>query len=292
MIPAQSNHPEKSKRRSIRDDIDSLAMNVAQIKHVCQGLIDRMDVNEFITPEALRETDPNNTLSRTYSVVDVAQIAAGCMGETYQDRVLEAMRLLEAAEEIAKPNPWKNQSSETDAEEDAAYNRFCERTNEAWKIVRECTTKDGVPKMEVLAKVYVWCGRSGKSDAQGKAYTKWADKAVEGLAEISAWRDYISKHPEKQTPIEYAAWRKTWKSRKAKFDTGEFLKQFERPCANGRAAYFLNQEWAVTALAGNGKGDFTALMESWMTPKARRLLHDPVTQKYVAHGDRKNCKTR
>jgi hypothetical protein len=292
MTTDQPPRPAKSKQRSMRDDIDSLAMNVARIKGICQGLSERLDWNEFITPEALRESDPNIILSRAYSVVDVARIAAGCGGSSSRDRVLEAMQLLEAAEEIAKPNPWKNQSSEEYAKADAEYNRRREWIELARQFVRESSTKEGVSRSQILSKVYEYCGRTGDANAQNKAYMKWATAAAGEWAEICSWRDYISKHPEKETQSGCTAWRKKWKSRGGGFPADGFLKHFEKPYANGSAAYFLNEESVVNVLAGNGTPEFTPLLKSWLNPKNQRLLHDPTTKEYVAHGDRKNRKTR
>jgi hypothetical protein len=276
----------------MRDDIDGLAMNVARIKGICQGLSERMNGDEIITPEALLESEPNIILSRSYSVVDVARIAAGCVGGNSHERVLEAMRLLEAAEEIAKPNPWKNQSDEEDAKADAEYGRWRALVEWARETVKECSSNEGVSRQQILSKVYSYCGRSGNSNAQSKAYMKWATVAAGEWAEISAWRNYVSKHPEKGTQNACTAWRKKWKSRGGEFPANEFLKRFEKPHSNGSAAYFLNEELAVIVLAGDGMGDFTPLLKSWLNPKIQRLLHDPNTGKLVSSSDRKNKGSR
>ena len=230
--------------------------------------------------------------SSDLSVLDVARIAAGCVGETCRDRVLEAMRLLKAAEEIAKPDLWENPSSVEDAEADAVDNRYIQRRKQAVEIVSESVTSNGVPRKEVLAKVYKLCGRSGDSSAQGKAYMKWASAAEEELAEFRAWCDYVSKNPEKNSPETSVAWWKKWKSTHSKFDGYEFLEHYEKPCAKGSAAYFKSEEMAVTALAGDGTGNFIPLLEYWMNPKGRKLLHDPATKKFVRHGDRKNSPSK
>jgi hypothetical protein len=68
-----------------------------------------MNTTRFsITPEVLRQQHPI-IIWQSYPVEEVAKIAAGCAAGTPQDRILEALKLLAAAEEIAIWTPWTDQ---------------------------------------------------------------------------------------------------------------------------------------------------------------------------------------
>lgn len=68
-----------------------------------------MNDNRFsITPEVLLQQHPI-LIWQSYPVEEVAKIAAGCAGGTPQERILEALKLLAAAEEIATWTPWTDQ---------------------------------------------------------------------------------------------------------------------------------------------------------------------------------------
>ncbi len=66
------------------------------------------DTRFTITPEVLREQHPI-VIWQSYPVEEVAKIAAGCAGRTPQERILEALKLLAAAEDIATWTPWTEQ---------------------------------------------------------------------------------------------------------------------------------------------------------------------------------------
>lgn len=267
-----------------------LASGIGNVRASTAGIEELLSQRDFITPDSVMVTDPNIILSRAYPLVEVARIAAGCAGSSDQERILNALRLLAAAEGIANPDPWASQSDNVVADE--KYDSMIDLHSKALEIVAACTDGKGTQRNEVLSGVYQWLGRKGSQNAQNKAYMKWADAAAAECAEITAWRDYVSKHPEKHTPESCSAWRKKWRSKRAKFDAGKFLKRLERPSVNGATAYFLDQQAALTALIGDDSGDFTPLLEAWIGPRERDLLRDPETRQFVARGDRKNRATR
>jgi len=173
-----------------------------------------MNDNRFsITPEVLLQQHPI-LIGQSYPVEEVGKIAAGCAGGTPQDRILEALKLLAAAEEIANWTPWTDQDSRREEGDglgdipdfDAEQVMF-ELEQMAPEIIRQATNGDGQIARKELCKIAcAKAGRVGKneeplSDDRTEALflEGWLPYAADSLARWEVFRQIRS---EKEPPCE------------------------------------------------------------------------------------------
>jgi hypothetical protein len=278
--PSRSNSPENH-------DLHALLRLAGEISKTVEAIAEGPPARLFITPEVALPC----VMQQAYSVEDVARIAAGCVGSP-RERVMEAMRLLEAAEELASPILCADQSCDADEAADKAEEERLLLREAAQEIVRLATDAKGVSRSDVLRLAYNWCGRPGGENAQRKAYRTWASNAGNESAEIAAWQGYIEDHPSKLTPEGSKEWRKRWKSSSGRECDAGFLERYELPYEKGAAVYFRNEDAAIEILVGGDVEEFTPLLRAWTDPKQRMMVRDPNTGKAVSRSDRRNKGTR
>lgn len=251
----------------------------------------------IITPE---NALPHVVLWQTYSVEEVARIAAACAGKSQQERIIAALKLLEAVENFANPYaPWLDQDAsreEGDGLGDLPDNGDKIRllTEAAEKIIKLATKNGKVSRKAVLQKSYAWAELVGAENAQNQAYTKWAKAAARECAKWTAWDEHVKKHPEDLTPGAGKAWEIKWgkgAGNKVHSHT-EFLSHFELPMENGQAACFRNDNAALALLAGNKGRDYTPFLQHLKTLRRRTPLHSKKTGKIVSPSDRENKESR
>jgi hypothetical protein len=190
----------------------------------------------FITPETAH---PHAILWQSYSIEHVAQIAASIIGGTYHDRVTEALKLLEAAEKIAKPDPWEDQHllrcegdglGDMPEETDPGGRRF----EIARNLVAMVTAKDGrVPLKDLLAKCYEWDNREVTDSARRKAFAAWAMEA----AQFEHWQIHTRNNPLELCAEGFERWKRHLKPPKP--DTTSLLSRFGLTTKKGKTGVFL-----------------------------------------------------
>lgn len=167
---------------------DDLVTELAQIRHILDGRLEHDRNRLLVTPEI---ACPHANLSQPYSVEDVARIAAGCAGETHQDRIIDALRLLAAAENIANPMaPWLDQDSASDDEQAMDVLR-----RQVSEIIKQATTKaGGIDRVKLCKIACLKAGRVGKSgnllsdDRVEKLFHEWLADAADSHARWEVFR--------------------------------------------------------------------------------------------------------
>lgn len=117
---------------------------------------------------------PHAILWQSYSVEEVALIAARCEGETHQKRVIEALKLIEAVENIANPlAAWLDQDSHReegdglgnvpDIEKEQELSKLYQQTDE---IIRLATDADG--KINRIELCNLACEKAGRKSPKTK----------------------------------------------------------------------------------------------------------------------------
>jgi hypothetical protein len=135
---------------------------------------------------------PHVVLWQSYSVEDVARIASACAGETHQDRIVDALKLLEAVEKIANPMaPWLDQDTVSDDER--VMDELRRQTPE---IIKRATSETGrIDRMELCRIACEKAGRVGKGekpltdDRIEKLFHEWLSGAADSHARWEAFRD-------------------------------------------------------------------------------------------------------
>ncbi len=243
---------------------------------------------------------PHVILEQSYPVEVVATIAAACPGSNHRERVLDALALLAAAEEIANPDPWKDQhlsrnqgdglgdlpnDSDTQPEIEATARQIIARASKDGVILRK----------DVLDAVYEWAGRSGEESARNKSFTTWGEAAAADSLEVAAWRDYVGKHPTKRTIEHCKKWRTAWRKKggkkRASSSGRRFIEQFETPRVKGQAAEFRDSDAALLALAGDESGSFIPFLH-WVKERRRALMLHSSNGEWVSPSDRRNKGSR
>jgi hypothetical protein len=142
----------------------------------------------LITPD---NALPHVVLWQSYSVEDVARIASACAGETHQDRIVEALKLLEAVEKIANPMaPWLEQDVASDDER--VMDELRRQTPE---IIKGATSETGrIDRMELCRIACEKAGRVGKGgkpltdDRIEKLFHEWLSVAADSHARWEVFR--------------------------------------------------------------------------------------------------------
>lgn len=150
------------------------------------------DTRFSITPEVLLQQHPI-IIWQSYPVEEVAKIAAGCAGGTPQDRILEALKLLSAAEEIAIWTPWTDQHlrrEEGDGLGDIPdFQReqvVFEFEQMAPEFIRHATNEDGQIARKELCKIA--CAKAGRV---GKNEEPLSEDRTEALF-LEGWLPYAA----------------------------------------------------------------------------------------------------
>lgn len=241
---------------------------------------------------------PHVILGQSYRVEVVAGIAASCPGATHRERVLDALALLAAAEDIANPDPWRDQHLMRTAGDGLGdLPTESDRQNDLMKVAREIVAesseKGDITRKSILARVYAWAGRSGEEDARNKAFLKWSAVAAAECSERSAWEAHVKDHPERKTADHCAKWRKRWKRNWGKANgkpaTRHFLEQFEKPLKRGETAILRDSEAAIALLTGDGR--FISFLE-WVSGTRKSPMMRSADGTYVASSDRLNERSR
>lgn len=142
----------------------------------------------LITPD---NALPHVVLWQPYSVEDVARIAASCSGQTHQARIIDALKLLEAAERIANPMaPWLDQ--DTVSNEERIMDDLRRQTPE---IIKQATAATG--RIDRMALCKIACEKAGRvgtgekpltADRIEKLFHEWLSVAAENSARWEAFR--------------------------------------------------------------------------------------------------------
>jgi hypothetical protein len=207
-------------------------------------------------------------LRKSYPAEEIARIASSCPGETSKDRIVEAMKLLEAIEKNANPDPWENQHlfrRQGDGLGDLPEigDAGGERRADA-KFLVEWSTIDGVvPLKTLLALCYDWVGRPGGDSARSKAFATWVKESIQ-LQEMRDHRrtlDATAKKPAKKK----RGGRNPGEAKRIKF--------YERIglAKEGNRLVFACAEAAVQMLADAGQGYLPFL--KWLHEPRRTNPH-------------------
>lgn len=195
----------KSKQRTLREELDGLSLNVAEIKQFCESASIRQGRRELIAPE---DVLPHGLfLRRPYAVEEVARIAAGCAGETPHDRIQAALELLAAAEDIANPNPHENQHlsrREDDGLGDVpdldAEKVMFDLEQQVTGIIEKATNEAGkIDRMELCKNACAKAGREVSDDRTEKLFHEWLSEAAD---DYGRWGTFLQIMSEPQRPSE------------------------------------------------------------------------------------------
>lgn len=238
-------------------------------------------MNDIITAEAAEMH--GLAMFNDYSVLDVARIAASCPGRTHKDRVIDALRLLAAAEELA--DPWSHQYAKTDA--DRKHQRKAELIEE---LLASCTDEKGWINRRKL------CLAAGKRitgatspDTADRNHDRWLLAASE---EYHRWKlamkFYESESDSDAVMKKVDAARSKITEKRRKVEVQELEEHFETTI--GQEVFFREGGLARCFLQGEVpkfKG-FIDMLESKPTPKqtTKKAPRDATTGR---HRKRKNA---
>ncbi|KAB2637838.1 MAG: hypothetical protein DVB26_09045 [Verrucomicrobia bacterium] len=177
----------------LQEQLDILTMNVAKIKHCLQAGRDEQERREFITPEAVL-LPYGLFLRRPYGIAEVAGIAAGCAGANPRERILGALELLAAAEEIAHPDPRADRQLGLD---DGQATLDLEQ--EAAEIISEATNPTGkIGRVALCQSAFKLSGRrdgGGKgTEASEECFLDWVKDASDSYTRWKLFRQIENKH--------------------------------------------------------------------------------------------------
>jgi hypothetical protein len=279
----------------MKAELSEIAYQIAEIKITTNAILakspPRLAFPSGVDDGAMESvTVTGVVLRQSYPVEVVAGIAAACAGGSHRERLIDALRLLEEAEEMAAPDPWKNQYSDMPPIDCSGE----ERRLAAKQIIELATEAGRIRRKDVLKHAYEWAKLAGAEDAQGEAYGKWAASAMAECAMWEAWDRHIQKHPEQLTPEDSRVWEAKWKKRWPKKGTSHaaFTRRFEMESKSGQSIYFRDRNAAFAVLAGYEHRMFTPLLEYLTTKRQNEPMQARDTKQFVSPTDRETERTR
>lgn len=114
---------------------------------------------------------PHAVLWQSYAVEDVAKIAATFQQGTHQERVINALKLIAAVENIANPHaPWLDQDSRRkEGDEPAKQDDLYDLQQQADEIINQATDAEGRINRAKLCKIA--CDKAGRKLPKTKGET-------------------------------------------------------------------------------------------------------------------------
>lgn len=173
---------------------DDVLIELIQIRRGLEALLQRGGGRFSITPE---NALPHVILWQSYPVEDVARIAASCAGQSHQERIIEALKLLEAAERIANPDLWEDQHLQRqegdelgDIPDFDAEQVMFELEQAVPEIIREATNDAGeINRLKLCKIACVKAGRDVSDDRVEKLFLReWLPQAAESRARWELFR--------------------------------------------------------------------------------------------------------
>jgi hypothetical protein len=176
-------------------------------------------MNDTITPDDAERHGV--ILSNPYPVLDVARIAAGCSGRNHRERVIRALRLLGAAEELT--DPWSFQYAPT--KEDFAA---LELERMAADIIAKATKDGRVLRRALCEEACLAAGLEVSNDTSDKRFKEWLADAAESQARWTVARELLDQeHPIDQLDAAVDSRRKKASGKQRAAEAKSFQQGFE-----------------------------------------------------------------